>query len=522
MARTPPRSGAAPDSALSRVPHPDPLSKSYVPWTVPIWEPRQSRLPLISRIISECGARPRYIDNVAAMSQVELSHRSTLAVVALGACPSPGDVTFEAIASLRRKGFRIICHEHGTQSWSLGQRCQILLAGASWLLDSAKASFAQELRGLLAQLLRAEDGRLGETESIKRTMRKLGNVGESQAIMAVFQTTCRVGKLSDLPVLITGESGTGKELLARAIHQLDPKRQRGPFVPLNCSAISPNLAESELFGHRRGAFTGADRDRRGLIRSAEGGVLFLDEIGELDDVLQSKLLRVLQEHRVLGVGEDSEVSVSVRIIAATNRDLQAMVRRGRFREDLFHRLNILPIYIPPLRERPEDLKPLTEHFLAKHHLLKPAWSPVIGGDFIDAVTQLDLPGNARQLENLVRWVLVNKDDDGPLNLSDLPLDVWQQLSEQGKLPSVQSTVGNGGTNVQSSALEALQQEMPSYFADLLAINGWNLSQFLHFCEKLLLEAMLLKAGGNQSQAARLLGITPRSVYNKLQKHRLHR
>src|SRR5262245_27290497 len=167
MARTPSRSGAAPNSVLSRVPNPDPISRSYAPWTVRIWEPRPSRLPLISRIISECGARAHYIENVSAISQVELSHRSTLAVVALGACPSPGDVTFVAIASVRRKGFRIICHEDGTQSWSLGQRCQILLAGASWLLDSAKASFAQELRSLLEQLLRAEDGRLGEKERIK-------------------------------------------------------------------------------------------------------------------------------------------------------------------------------------------------------------------------------------------------------------------------------------------------------------------------------------------------------------------
>jgi transcriptional regulator with PAS, ATPase and Fis domain len=328
--------------------------------------------------------------------------------------------------------------------------------------------------------------------------------------------------LSDLPVLITGESGTGKELLARAIHQLDPKRHHKPFVPLNCSAISPHLAESELFGHRRGAFTGADRDRRGLIRSAEGGVLFLDEIGELDDVLQAKLLRVLQEHRVLGVGEDSEVAVSVRIIAATNRDLHAMVQQGQFREDLFHRLNILPIDIPPLRERPEDLKPLIEHFLNKHQILKPGWSPAIEADFIDALAQLELPGNARQLENMVRWVLVNKDDDAPLNLSDLPLEVWQQVSAHGKLLYAHSEAGNSRASAQHSTPEASQQDIPAYFADLLAINGWTLSQFLHFCEKLLLEAILHKAAGNQSQAARLLGITPRSIYNKLHKHQLQR
>jgi transcriptional regulator with GAF, ATPase, and Fis domain len=383
-------------------------------------------------------------------------------------------------------------------------------------------NFAEELRSLLAQLLQAEVGRLEEAEGLQRMMRRLGNVGESPAIMAVFETTWRVSKLSDLPVLITGESGTGKELLARAIHQLDPKRHHKPFVPLNCGAINPNLAESELFGHRRGAFTGADRDRRGLIRSAEGGILFLDEIGELDDVLQAKLLRVLQEHRVLGVGEDREVAVSVRIIAATNRDLHAMAQQGQFRGDLFHRLNLLPIHIPPLRERPADLKPLVEHFVQKHQFLKPGWLPAIGADFLDALMQLKLPGNARQLENLVRWVLVNKDDEAPLNLSDLPIEVWQQLSTPGKLRPAQPDAGSRGANAGSVPLEPRQHDSPTYFVDLLAINGWSLSQSLQFCERLLLEAALHKAEGNQSRAARLLGITPRSVYNKLHKHRRNR
>ena len=199
-------------------------------------------------------------------------------------------------------------------------------------------------------------------------MKRLGSVGESQAMMAVFHTVLRVSPLSDMPVLITGETGTGKELLAHAIHQLDPKRCHGPFIALNCSALSPGLAESELFGHRRGAFTGADRERKGLIRAAEGGVLFLDEIGELDDALQAKLLRVLQENRVLGIGDDQEVAVNVRIIAATNRNLDAMVQQRTFRADLFHRLNVLAIHIPPLRERPADLKPLIEHFLEKHQI----------------------------------------------------------------------------------------------------------------------------------------------------------
>jgi transcriptional regulator with GAF, ATPase, and Fis domain len=293
-------------------------------------------------------------------------------------------------------------------------------------------------------------------------------------------------------------------------------------VALNCSAISPGLAESELFGHRRGAFTGADRERKGLIRAAEGGVLFLDEVGELDGALQAKLLRVLQESRVLGVGEEREVAVNVRIIAATNRDLNTMVQRSQFRADLFHRLHILPIHIPPLRERPLDLKPLVEHFLEKHQFLKSAWTPAVTPDFLDALMRLELPGNARQLENLVRWVLVNKDDDTPLNLGDLPLEVWEQLSGPAEALGPEPEAGDGEKAVRPSASATLRQDMPSHFADLLATNGWNLSQSLRFCEKLLLEAALHKARGNQSQMARLLGITPRSVYNKLHKHHLHR
>jgi transcriptional regulator with GAF, ATPase, and Fis domain len=246
-------------------------------------------------------------------------------VVALGACPSPDDIGLHIIRSLKRKGFRVISYEEGAQSWPLSVRCQILLVGSLWLLDSAQAEFAQELQRILAQLLRAEAERQSKEDRIKSMMKKLGIVGESQAIISVFRTILRVSSLSDLPILLMGETGTGKELLATAIHQLDPKRRNGPYVTLNCGAISPGLVESELFGHRRGAFSGADRDRKGLIRSAEGGVLFLDEIGELDDGLQAKLLRVLQEHRVLGVGEDREVPVDVRVIAATHRDLDEMV-----------------------------------------------------------------------------------------------------------------------------------------------------------------------------------------------------
>jgi transcriptional regulator with PAS, ATPase and Fis domain len=302
---------------------------------------------------------------------------------------------------------------------------------------------------------------------------------------------------------------------------LDPKRSNGPCVALNCGAISPGLVESELFGHRRGAFSGAERDRKGLIRSAEGGILFLDEVGELDDALQAKLLRVLQEHLVLGVGEDQEVLVNVRIIAATHRDLNEMVQQRKFRADLFHRLNVLSIHLPPLRERPADIKPLIEHFVEKYRSLRPTANLSVAPDFIDALTQVELPGNARQLENLVRRALVHKDDEADLNLSDLPQEIWQQLAEQGKGPSAQPEIASTSQDTRKAPLNTSREDIPAYIVNLLEANGWNLSRSLQQLEGLLLEAALQLAHGNQSETARLLGLTPRSVYNKVHKHHLH-
>jgi transcriptional regulator with PAS, ATPase and Fis domain len=522
MERTQPHSRPYLASAIQNTPHSHSMGKSDRPWTIIAWDPQKSRYPLINGILAACGAQPRWFEEVTAVQQAELSRCCCLAVVALGACPSPGDYSLEVVRSLKSQGFRVICYGEGAQAWPLVTRCHVLLAGSSWLLDCAGSEFTPELRRVLGQLLRAEASRQDEEEQIKGAMKRLGIIGESPSIISVFRAILRASAASDLPVLITGETGTGKELLAHVIYQLDRKRCNGPFVALNCGAISPGIAESELFGHRRGAFSGADRDRKGLIRSAEGGVLFLDEIGELDGGMQAKLLRVLQEKRVLAVGEDHEVSVDVRIIAATNRDLDQMVQQKRFRADLFHRLNVLSIYIPPLRGRPADIKPLIEHFVEKYRFLKPAGSPMVAPDFIEALIQVELPGNARQLENLVRRALVNKNDDTPLNLSDLPPELWQQLSEQGQSLLAQPETASEGKDIHKSSQQNLQHHMPSDLMGLLDANGWSLSRSLQHCERLLLEAALRLTHGNQSQTAQLLGITPRSVYNKVHKHQLHR
>jgi two-component system nitrogen regulation response regulator GlnG len=507
--------GSAPYHTVVRhLPKTQPLPR------VVLCDPKRTRHHRISQVVSECGARPRWVNDVVVIRQIAPCSVCNLAIVGLGGCPSPGDESLVTIHSLRREGFKVISYEDGAEAWSLGTRCLVLLAGSSVILDSAAPEFGHVLRCALAHLLQSEAQRRSDEEKIRSHMRRFGMVGESHAITAVFQTILRVSPLSDLPILISGETGTGKELLAHAVHQLDPKRCAGPFVALNCAAISPGLAESELFGHRRGAFTGAGYDRKGLIRSAEGGVLLLDEIGELDDGLQAKLLRVIQEHRVLSIGDDREVPISVRIIAATNRNLAEMVHQRMFRADLLHRLNVLAIHIPPLRERPTDLKPLLEHFLQKHQHLGPDSPVVMSPEFIEAFTQLTLPGNARQLENLVRWVLINKSDPSPLSLRDLPVEILEQLSAQGKGPWTMPQPMNGGMDIGASLPQTEPQHIRASFTTLLDRNGWNLGRALEDCERLVFEVALQKAAGNQSQVARLLGITPRSVYNKIHKYQL--
>jgi two-component system, NtrC family, response regulator AtoC len=205
-------------------------------------------------------------------------------------------------------------------------------------------------------------------------------------------------------VLVTGESGTGKELVARAIHELSPRAGRR-FVAINCAAIPPALLESELFGHRRGSFTDAVRDKAGLFEEADGGTLFLDEIGELPVGLQVKLLRAIQESEIRRVGDTASIKVDVRLVAATLRDLAEDVKIGRFREDLFYRLNVLPVTVPPLRERPDDVPLLVDHFVRRHHAIHGPGAEFTE-DAIAVMSRRPWPGNVRELENAVERTLV--------------------------------------------------------------------------------------------------------------------
>lgn len=484
-----------------------------------VWDARHASLQRLVNLINGWGIATHAIINPEAVGAITSSSSNNIAVVAIGSQAAPENPGLLIVNILKRKGYRVIAYEEEARLWPLGQQCRPLLAGASWLLDSSRPGFELELRQLLTQWQSSEAERRAQDAATRSVMAHLGLVGESQALLTLFRWVERLSALSDLSTLITGETGTGKELLASAIHRLDPKRSQGPFVVLNCGAISPLLAESELFGHRRGAFTNAYRDRKGLIRTAQHGVLFLDEIGELDLALQTKLLRVLQEGRVLSVGEDTEVPVDVRIIAATNRNLPEMVERGKFRADLFHRLNMLTLQVPPLRERPADLKPLIEHFINKHQASTGGAQVTVGLDFIEAIARIKLPGNVRQLENIVRSSLVGKTYSSTLGLSDLPQEVWLELAEQSDDRPPCFDTEDVGADDELSTTKALP-DVRSYLAKLLDKNGWNLSQSLAHCEALLIESALTLSRGNQSKMAQMLGITPRSVYNKVRKHHL--
>jgi DNA-binding NtrC family response regulator len=495
-----------------------------------IWDADGARGELVSRAVAACGATAARLEGRDAAARLEASPRGRLALVALDArSPQQMGDALVVCRALKQADFTVVSYGADSGSWPIGLRCRALLAGCAHLLDSGAADFEQELLRLLRQLLRREELRREEEQGVKDTMRRLGLIGSSPAMLAVFRRVLRLSPLSDLPVLLTGETGTGKELLANAIYQLDPKRRTGPFVVLNCGAVSQGVAESELFGHRRGSFTGAEETRRGLFRAAQGGVLFLDEIGELESGVQTKLLRVLQEGAVLGVGEDREQRVDVRVIAATNRNLEEMVGRGGFRADLFHRLNILSVHVPPLRERPDDLAPLVNHFLDKHRPLDTRGAATTAGaDFVAALAGVGLPGNARELENLVRRALIGERAGVALGLEDLPPEFWRQLSERedeaAASGGVEDEGGPGETSPAAirSAASGDGSQLRSFFTSLLSQHGWNLAGALEYCEKLLLESALLHAHGNQSQMARLLGVTPRSIYNKVHKYRLHK
>ena len=472
---------------------------------------RRNGIGSIEKQLGDYPIRVIERDDLASIDEREFSLYYRLVLFPLSVGVPVEQHVYESIERLSRNGLKVICLVDGANEVPLSEKCRLLLAGTLTILDSVAAEADQELHRLLMHLFTGDAHRQTEEASLRLQMKSFGIVGESAAMLSTWRWLLKASPLSSLPVLITGETGTGKNLLANALRQLDPERCNSPFVVLNCSAINPLLIESELFGHRRGAFTGAQRDRMGLFRAADGGVLFLDEVGDLDLAVQAKLLRVLQENRVLVVGEDHEVPIRTRVVAATNRDLKQMVRENKFRADLFHRLDILSIHVPPLRQRQDDLRPLLEHFLKKHRAISNGHELSVQDEVIEALCNVELPGNARQLENIVRQILVKKDLDEPLRLSDLTSDIWSALSAE--------PTGPDDSN-KPAAIDKDDEGVQTRLADILSAKNWNLSRSMEYCEKLLVSLALRKSRGIQAQTSKLLGITPRTLYSKIRKYHL--
>jgi DNA-binding NtrC family response regulator len=312
-------------------------------------------------------------------------------------------------------------------------------------------------------------------------------IGSSPAMNLVFERMNRIVK-TDSAVLVSGESGTGKELVARALHYNGTRRER-PFVAVNCSAIPEALLESELFGHVRGAFTGAVKDKPGKFEAANHGTIFLDEIGTLPLHLQAKLLRVLQEHEVERVGSNKTVKLHVRVISATNADLENMVKQGEFREDLYYRLNVIPLHLPPLRERQQDIMYLTTFFLEKQSRLLGRAPCSISKQALEALEQYSWPGNVRELENLIERMIVLT--DAPvLTLDDVPAKI----------------IGENPPG------EALYVKMPGQSGDLTAT--------IIRIERSLISEALKSAGGVKAKAAALLGINRTTLVEKIKRLKL--
>jgi len=284
----------------------------------------------------------------------------------------------------------------------------------------------EELRLIMAKAMEKRQ-LLSENIYLKKQLREkygfANIIGNSPAMQNVFRLMQRIIK-TDSTVLITGESGTGKEIVAKSIHFNSP-RQEKPFVAVHCGAIPETLLESELFGHAKGAFTGAVREKIGKFESANRGTIFLDEIGTMPLHLQIKLLRVLQEQEIERVGSNNMVKLDVRIIAATNLSLEQEVKNGRFREDLFYRLNVIPLVVPPLRERKEDIIPLTRHFLAKYCAEMKRAEMTISRQALEAMEMYDWPGNVRELENTVER-LVALTESETINIADLPANIGKR------------------------------------------------------------------------------------------------
>jgi two-component system response regulator AtoC len=343
----------------------------------------------------------------------------------------------------------------------------------------AKPIEPTELRRMLAEAIgrkRLSESKKPQTDAREAAAIDANIVGSAPAMIDVYKTVAQVAPTT-ATVLIVGESGTGKELVARAIHAKSPRAQK-PFVAVNCAALPESILESELFGHEKGSFTGAASAKRGLFEEANGGTLFLDEVGDISPKMQVQLLRVLQEGEIRRVGGSDTVKVDVRVVAATNRDLKADVAGGRFREDLYFRMQVVTVRVPPLRERRQDIKLLVHHFLAKHaeRLKRPV--PRVATDALESLEAYAFPGNVRELSHLVeRAMLLAR--EGAITSADLPKEIAGGTK----------SASNGGMN------GSLVDDWPT----------------LAVLDRRYIDRVLARTGGNKTRAAEVLGIDRRTL-----------
>ena len=394
----------------------------------------------------------------------------------------------------------------------------IIIVTAHSDLDSAVASYKSgafeslpkpfDLDEAVELVTRA--ARLSREADIQRPARQAAGtslIGEAPAMQEVFRAIGRLSA-SNITVLITGESGTGKELVAHALHENSPRAAR-PFIAVNTAAIPKDLMESEFFGHEKGAFTGAAAQRRGRFEQAHGGTLFLDEIGDMPADLQTRLLRVLQDGQFYRVGGHQAVSVDVRIIAATNQDLENQVKHGHFREDLYHRLNVIRLRVPPLRERREDVPLLLDFFLARAADELDMEHKTLGAPARDFLTALDWAGNVRELENLCRWLTVMA-PGREVVLEDLPLELRRQ-APTGQASSADTPIGVSAPDTASATdspeANGAWDDALAVWADqaLAAGQAHLLDEAVPRLERVMIRAALAHTHGHRQDAARLLG-----------------
>jgi len=443
---------------------------------------------LLEAILFESGARGRRVETVqAALAALEQGSYDAL-IVDVALVPEPS-AALPALLLERGHELPWIALVDGERP---AEGAAAVRAGAADFLR--KPVERDEVAYVLAKALQSVQPANEEPPRSRVFTPTVELIGRSEP-MRELERTLRRAADGIATVLVRGESGTGKELVARLVHEFSPRRA-GPYVKVHCAALPDQLLESELFGYERGAFTGATARKPGRVELAEGGTLFLDEIGDISPATQVKLLRVLQDRRYERLGGTETLSADVRFVTATHRDLEALVREGKFREDLFYRLNVVALWVPPLRARPSDIESLALHFCTSVAAANGRRAPAFDAEALSLLVAERWPGNVRQLQNVVERLVVL--GSGPRIAA---ADVRRELAQKpGALAFAETSGFAPKVDLDQTALE--------------------LDQALRKAERRAIERAMTSAGGNKNLAARLLGISRRSLYYKLEEHGL--